>query len=151
MVTMVNTLNLKWTLLHVISLTYRSEKGVVIFPPINFGKNQQLDLHHTAEHGRHVAACKFNCNVGDIETLGTYLWQLKKHSYVGTHPKHANFPTSYQNPTLPYGKGSGVSGANVGTGSPKKEDRQMGLTQGAARPNYSSDHAQHNQIVQSVK
>ena len=43
-------------------------------------------------------------------------------------PKHANFPTSYQNPTPLDGKESGVSRAIVGGGSPKKEDHQMGLT-----------------------
>ena len=47
---------------------------------------------------------------------------------MGTHPEHANFPTSYQNPTPLNGKGSGVLGAIMGGGSPKKEDHQMGST-----------------------
>ena len=83
---------------------YKGEKGVVIFLPINSEKkkkkNQPLDLHRTVECGRYVATCCINCSVRDIEVSGTCLWHLKRHSYVGTHPKHANFPTSYQTPLL---------------------------------------------------
>ena len=80
---------------------YKGEKGMVIFSPINSGKkNKPLDLHRTVECGRHIATCSINCNVRDTEVSGMCLWQLKRHSYMGTSPKHVNFPTSYQTPLL---------------------------------------------------
>ena len=52
------------------TLLYIRVKRVVVFPPINLGKSLPLDLHHTVEHGGHVAAYYINYSVENTEASG---------------------------------------------------------------------------------
>ena len=89
---------------------YKGKKRAVIFPAINVVKSQSLDLQCTIEHGGQVVVYCINYRIEDTEMSRTCMGQGKRYSYKGTHPEHANPPTSYQNPTPSNGKESGVLG-----------------------------------------
>ena len=71
--------------------------------------------------------------------------QVKRHSYMGTHPECANLPATYQNYTPPNSKKSGVLGGYCGrVRGLKKEYCQIDPTKGEGGPNFSSALTQHN-------
>lgn len=71
--------------------------------------------------------------------------QVKRHSYVGTHTKRANFPVTYQNYTPSNSKKSGVLGGYCErVRGLKKEYCQIDPTRGEGGPDFSSALAQHN-------